>query len=101
MQVCRGIRVIQDFDSNMNAFQMGSLREEANFIHEDIFNMLVIRVSDISQLHRLLQLKCVKDWVGWQDVKAILMTKYSNAFKAVIIEDCIEILHSCVRTLSW
>ena len=24
VQVCRGIKVIQDFDSNMNAFQMGS-----------------------------------------------------------------------------
>ena len=72
MQVCRGIKVIQGFDSNINAFSNESLREEANFIHGDMFNMLVICVSDMSQLHRLLQFKCMKDWVGWQEVKAIL-----------------------------
>ena len=37
VQVCRGINVIRDFDSNMNAFQLGSLREEATLIHEDVF----------------------------------------------------------------
>ena len=37
VQVCRGIKVIHDVDANMNAFQMGRLREEANLIHEDIF----------------------------------------------------------------
>ena len=46
--------------------------------------------SDISQLHRLLQLKCVKDWVGWQEVKAICMKNYTNAVKVLVIEDCIE-----------
>ena len=57
----------------MNAFQMRFLREDANLIREDVFkHMLVICFSDMSQLHRLLQLKCVKDWVGWQEVKAIL-----------------------------
>ena len=42
VQVCRGIKVIQDFDLNMNAFHMGSLREEANVIHEDCFKCLVM-----------------------------------------------------------
>ena len=37
VQVCRGIKVVQDFDSTMNCFQVGSLREEAHCIHEDIF----------------------------------------------------------------
>ena len=32
----------------------------------------------------------MKDWVGWQEVKAILGKSYSNAFKDVIIEDCIK-----------
>ena len=27
VQVCRGIKVLQDLDSNMNAFQVGSVRE--------------------------------------------------------------------------
>ena len=27
VQVCRGIKIIQDCDSNMNSYQMGSLRE--------------------------------------------------------------------------
>ena len=44
----------------------------------------------MSQMHRLLQLKCVKDWAGWQDVKPISGNKYSNAFKAVMIGDCIK-----------
>ena len=52
VQVCRGIKVIQEFDSNMNAFQMEKLREDANFIHDDIFNMLVIYVPDMFKLHR-------------------------------------------------
>ena len=39
VQVCRGIKGIQEFDSNMNSFQMESLREEAKFVHEDVFNM--------------------------------------------------------------
>ena len=30
LQVCRGIQVVQDMDSSMNYFQVGSLREEAN-----------------------------------------------------------------------
>ena len=46
--------------------------------------------SDISQLHRLLQLKCVKDWVGWQEVKAIFINNYSDAVKVLVIEDCIK-----------
>jgi hypothetical protein len=46
--------------------------------------------SDISQLHRLLQLKCVKDWVGWQEVKTIFMKQSSNAVKVLVIEDCIK-----------
>ena len=46
--------------------------------------------ADVSQLHRLLQVKCVKDWIGWREVKEILGKQGSNAFKAVIIEDCIK-----------
>ena len=45
---------------------MQGLREEAIFMNGHIFNMLIICVSDISELHRLLQLNCVKDWAGWQ-----------------------------------
>ena len=52
--------------------------------------VLVISVSDVSLFHRLLQLKCVKDWVGWQEVKDILGKRCSNAFKGVMIEDCIK-----------
>ena len=52
VQVCRGIQVIQKFDSNINAFQMVSVRDEANFMHDDIFNMLIICFSRVSQLHR-------------------------------------------------
>ena len=42
------------------------------------FNGLVISFSDVSQLHRLLQLKCVNDWVGWREVKDILGERCSN-----------------------
>ena len=63
---------------------------KTNLIHEDIFNVLVTNVSDVFQLHRLLQLKCVKDWVGWREVKDILGKRCSNAFKGVVIEDCIN-----------
>ena len=52
LQVCRGIKVVQDMDSSMNYFQVGSSREEAHFIHEDVFNVLVMSVADVSQLHR-------------------------------------------------
>ena len=48
-------------------------------------------VADVSQLHRLLQVKCVKDWIGWREVKEILGKRCSNAVKAVIIEDFIEV----------
>ena len=90
IQVCRGIQRIQQCDEQIKSFQMERLREEViNFMNEELFNTLIICVSDISQLHRLLQLKCVKDWVGWQEVKAILGKSYSNVFKAVIIEDVI------------
>ena len=79
MQVCRGIKGIQELYSNMNAFQEGSLREEAHCIHAAfVFNIYIYiyiyishMFSDMSQLHRLLQLKCVNDCVGWQEVKAI------------------------------
>ena len=74
----------------MNSFQMGSVREEANSIHESIFNVLVICFADVSQLHRLLQVKCVKDWIGWREVKDILGKRCSNAFKVVIIQDFLE-----------
>ena len=66
VQVCPGIKGISEFDSNIDRFRMESLREEANLIHGDVFNMFRTCFPDISQLHRLLQLKCVKDWVGWQ-----------------------------------
>ena len=52
----------------MSSFQVGSLRGEANFIHEDILNVVVMSVADVSQLHRLLQVKFVKDWIGWRAV---------------------------------
>jgi len=89
LQVCRGIKVVQDMDASMNSFQAGSLREEANVIHEDILNVLVMNVADVFQLHRLLQVKCVKDWIGWREVKDILGKRCSNAFTGVIIEDFI------------
>ena len=44
----------------------------------------------MSQLHRLLQLKCVKDWVGGQEVRTIFMKHYSNAVKVFVVEDCIK-----------
>ena len=72
--MCRGILRLQQCDDEVKSFQNTSLREETmHFIHEEVFNKLILCVSDISQLHRLLQLKCVKDWVGWQEVKAIIM----------------------------
>ena len=66
LHLCRGIKVLDDVDANMNSFHIESLREEANFIHADAFNVLRKRFSDVFQLHRLLQLRCVKDWLGWQ-----------------------------------
>ena len=74
----------------MNSFQMGSLREEATFMHEDMLNVLVMTFADVSQLHRLLQVKCVKDWIGWREVKDMLGKLCSQAFKAVMIEDVIK-----------
>ena len=78
------------FGFRYDLFQVGRLREEANFFHEDIFNVLVKSLSDVSQSHRLLQLKCVKDWVGWREGKDILGKRCSNALKGVIIEDFIN-----------
>ena len=49
-------------------------------------NVLVMTFADVSQLHRLLQVKCVKDWIGWREVKDILGKRCSNAFEAVIID---------------
>ena len=46
--------------------------------------------SDISQLHRFLQLKCVKDWVGWAEAEAVLLKQYKNTVKVLVIEDCIK-----------
>ena len=64
--------MLDDVDADMNSFHMESLREEANLIHEDILNVLIKSVSDVFQLHRSLQLKCVKDWVGWREVTDML-----------------------------
>ena len=52
--------------------------------------MLIKSVSDVFQLHRLLQLKCVKDWLGWREVTDILGKCCSNSLKGVIIGDCIK-----------
>ena len=46
--------------------------------------------SDVFRLHRLLQLKCVKDWLGWQEVTDILGKCCDNSLKGVIIGDCIK-----------
>ena len=76
VQVCRGIVRMQKCDDEGKSFQIESLREEALlFIHEDVFNKLLLYFIDISQLHRLLQLPCVKDWVGWALVEAVLVKK--------------------------
>ena len=32
----------------------------------------------------------MKDWVGWAEVEAVLLTKYNNAVKVAVIEDCIK-----------
>ena len=50
------------------------------------FNVLVMSFAGVCQLHCLLQVKCVKDWIGWREVKDILGKRCSNAFKAVILE---------------
>ena len=74
IQVCRGILRLQQCDDEVKNFQIESLREEAiHFIHEDVLNTLSLCFSDISQLHRLLQLPCVKDWVGWAVVEGVLL----------------------------
>ena len=82
--------MLDDVDANMNSFHVESLREEAHVVHEDIFNVLIKHVSDVFHLHRLLQLKCVKDWVGWREVTDILGKCCSNSLKGVIIGDCIK-----------
>ena len=50
--------------------------------------------SDLSQLHRLLQLPCVKDWVGWAVVEGVLLRKYNNDVNVLVIEDffCLQLI---------
>ena len=47
LHLCRGIKVLDDVDANMNSFHIESLREEAHFIHEDEFNVLSKSCSDM------------------------------------------------------
>ena len=42
------------------------------------------------QSHRWLQLKCVKDLVGWREVTDMLGKCCSNSLKGFVIGDCVK-----------
>ena len=73
---------MQQCDDEVMSFQIESLREETlPFIHEDVLNTLLLHFPDISQLHRLLQLPCVKDWAGWILGLRVFRSRFQNLKK--------------------
>ena len=49
-------------------FFRSGLKEEADFVPEEMFNVLAGAFEDLHQLARILQLDWVRTWSGWKEV---------------------------------
>ena len=48
------------------------LKEEAPFIPDEMFELLVCKFEDLTQLLRVLQLEWVRLWWGWDEIRSRL-----------------------------
>ena len=87
LQVSRGYRAPMSDDQGQASGFMKSLEEEADFVHDAVFQELRKVFSDFAQLQRLLRLDWVEKWVGWTDIKSLLVTSEDDVVQRVHVED--------------
>ena len=87
LQVSRGYRVLTCEDEAEASGFMTSLREEADFVHDDVFTEFRKVFHDVFQLQRLLRLDWIKKWDGWAYITSLLVASQDEEKKRVHVED--------------
>ena len=56
----------------LNFFFRRGLKEEAGFVPDEMFDVLLCNFEDLHQLSRILQLDWVRTWSGWKEIRSNL-----------------------------
>ena len=97
VRIARDIEVRRrDGDLSMAHFRRG-LRQEADFVPEEMFDALAAAFEDLQQLHRVLQLAWVKDWSGWDEIREKLGVCNHSSEKRSICEDAVKEFFECMH----
>ena len=62
------------------------LKEEADFVPDEVFDMLLSNFEDLFQLSRILQLDWVRTWSGWEEMRSNLDACNDDALKNMCVE---------------
>ena len=62
------------------------LKEEADFVPDEVFDVLLSNVDDLLQLSRILQLDWVKTWSGWEEMRSNLDACNDDALKTMCVK---------------
>ena len=90
MQVSRGLRSHTFDDAESKTDLRREYVDEAELIHEDVFDELRRIFPDVLQLQRLLLLDIIREWDGWAHIKALLDSSQEHDLKRVHVEDFVH-----------
>ena len=72
VRIARDIQVREQAGGVSQPLFRNGLKEEADFVPEEMFNVLADKFQDLHQLSRILQLDWVRTWSGWKEVRTNL-----------------------------
>ena len=95
LELSRGFRSQPVADAAGETAMRREYVEEADLIHEDVFDELRRVFPDVLQFQRLLLVDGVKEWDGWAHVKSLLLvSSQTQNMKRVYLE---EFVHAFIQ----